>query len=163
MPTAPAPTPARSRTIVLGDKDARLVRQRRRSWTRRRCWPTEDRGDTLHQQLDTLDSIWSFDITKSSGDINADAKRMVALGRDPEAIAAPAENNEPTGIFVSDGDTGKHDLLGTDDPSEEPGVRIFFTQQHGLNKTYEIVGARRDKHDRDHDGQDGRDDGDSGR
>ena len=56
---------------------------------------------------------------------------------------------------MSDGDTGKHDLLGTDDPSEEPGVRIFFTQQHGLNKTYEIVVPARQAHD--HDGQDGRD------
>jgi hypothetical protein len=132
------------RTLVLGDKDHASF-DNVTFLDEDTLLAAEDRGDTLHSQLDTLDSIWSYDITKSYGDINADARRMVALGRDPEAIAAPAENNEPTGIFVSDGDTKKHGLLGADDPAEQKGVRIFFTQQHGLNKTYEVVGPEQDE------------------
>ena len=46
---------------------------------------TEDRGETLHQQANALDSLWSFDITKPLDKINADAKRLIAQGRDPEA------------------------------------------------------------------------------
>jgi hypothetical protein len=100
---------------------------------------TEDRGDTLHQQLNTLDSVWSFDLGKSYADINADAQRLVALGRDPESLNNQHENNEPTGIFVSDGSVKKAGLLGANDPAAEDGVRIFVTQQHGQNTTYEVV------------------------
>jgi hypothetical protein len=99
----------------------------------------EDRGDTLHQQLNTLDSVWSFDLGKSYADINADAQRLVALGRDPESLNNQHENNEPTGIFVSDGSVKKAGLLGANDPAAEDGVRIFLTQQHGQNTTYEVV------------------------
>jgi hypothetical protein len=99
----------------------------------------EDRGDTLHQQLNTLDSVWSYDLTKSYSEINADAQRLVALGRDPESLNNQHENNEPTGVFVSDGSTKKGGVLGTNDPAAEDGVRIFLTQQHGQNNTYEVV------------------------
>jgi hypothetical protein len=100
---------------------------------------TEDRGDTLHQQLNALDSVWSFDLTKSYSDIDADAQRLVALGRDPESLNNQEENNEPTGIFVSDGAITRSGLLGTNDPADEDDVRIFLTQQHGKNNTYEVV------------------------
>jgi len=100
---------------------------------------TEDRGDTLHDQLGVLDSIWSYDLGKSYSSIQADAKRLVALGRDPEASQSNREDNEPTGIFVSDGDTSVGGLLGAEDPGSQDGVRIFFTQQHGANSTYEVV------------------------
>ena len=100
---------------------------------------TEDRGDTLHQQEGVLDSVWSFDLTKSYADINADAKRLVALGRDPESLNSQHVDNEPTGIWVSDGSTTQAGLLGATDPAEQSGVRIFLTQQHGQNNTYEIV------------------------
>jgi hypothetical protein len=96
---------------------------------------TEDRGDTLHNQAGVLDSIWSFDLTKSPADINADAKRLVALGRDPASLNDQKENNEPTGVFVSDGGTTQADLLGAQDPGTQDGVRIFFTEQHGFNQT----------------------------
>jgi secreted PhoX family phosphatase len=107
---------------------------------------TEDRGDTLHDQLNTLDSIWSFDITQPKATINADAKRLVALGRDPEASAASGpmgEDNEPTGIFVSDGDSSIGGLLGHDDPGKTPRTRAFFTQQHGQNHTFELLLPRK--------------------
>ncbi|HWI73891.1 MAG TPA: hypothetical protein VNT55_18160 [Baekduia sp.] len=106
---------------------------------------TEDRGDTLHNQAGVLDSIWSFDLTKSKADINADAQRLVALGRDPESLNNQHENNEPTGVFVSDGDATQVGLLGAKDPAAQSGVRIFFTEQHGLNQTYEVTAPPKDQ------------------
>jgi hypothetical protein len=104
---------------------------------------TEDRGDTLHDQLHTLDSIWSFDITQPKATINANAKRLVALGRDPEATNPAGEDNEPTGLFVSDGDSSIGGLLGHDDPGKTPRTRAFFTQQHGQNHTFELLLPRK--------------------
>jgi hypothetical protein len=117
---------------------------------------TEDRGDTLHQQANALDSLWSYDITKPLNQINADAKRLVAQGRDPEAtgdvaIREPTPtpalthndgDNELTGIHVSDGSTGFDGILGAKNPFNAGGWspwRIFVTGQHGANITYEIV------------------------
>jgi len=116
---------------------------------------TEDRGETLHQQANALDSLWSFDITKPLDEINADAKRLEAQGRDPEAtgdiaIKEPAPptalthndgDNELTGIHVSDGSTSPDGILGSDLPKNAGGWspwRIFITGQHGANITYEI-------------------------
>jgi hypothetical protein len=101
---------------------------------------TEDRGDSLHQQLNTLDSVWSFDITKPYAGIVGGGQRLVALGRDQEAESKG--NNEPTGIFVSDGATGRDAILGAGDPGRQAGVRMFLTQQHGFNTTYEITPGR---------------------
>jgi hypothetical protein len=103
----------------------------------------EDRGDTLHDQENTLDSIWSYDLGSSYATANADAKRLVALGRDPEASPVGAEDNEPTGVIVSNGSSAPGGLLGTEDPAHQDGVRIFFTEQHGANHTYEIVPPHR--------------------
>jgi len=117
---------------------------------------TEDRGETLHQQANALDSLWSYDITKPLDQVNADAKRLVAQGRDPEAtgdiaIKEPAPptplthndgDNELTGIHVSDGSTGFDGILGAKNPFNAGGYspwRIFVTGQHGANITYEIV------------------------
>ncbi|HVX32896.1 MAG TPA: hypothetical protein VHA80_07120 [Solirubrobacterales bacterium] len=100
---------------------------------------TEDRGDTLHDQENVLDSIWSYDLDKNYGEIEGDAERMVALGRDPESSAAGEEDNEPTGIYVSEGGTTPGDMLGAHDPAASAGTRIFFTEQHGKNNTYEVV------------------------
>jgi hypothetical protein len=124
---------------------------------------TEDRGETLHQQANALDSLWSYDITKPLNEINADAKRLVAQGRDPEAtgdiaIKEPAPptplthndgDNELTGIHVSDGSTGFDGILGAKNPSDAGGWspwRIFVTGQHGANITYEIVATHNHKH-----------------
>jgi len=100
---------------------------------------TEDRGDTLHDQENVLDSIWSYDLNKNYGEIEGDAQRLVALGRDPEASGSGAEDNEPTGIYVSEGGTSAGDLVGAYDPAASPATRIFFTEQHGQNNTYEVV------------------------
>jgi hypothetical protein len=122
---------------------------------------SEDRGDTLHQQANALDSLWSFDITEPLDKINADAKRMIAQGRDPEAtgdvgIKEPAPpkplthndgDNEVTGIHVSDGSTSPSGILGAQLPfnagSGHSPWRIFVTGQHGANITYEIVATRK--------------------
>ena len=119
----------------------------------------EDRGETLHQQANALDSLWSFDLGKGLSQINADAKRMIALGRDPEStgdtgLREPAPirthndgDNEVTGIHVSDGSTSPSGILGSELPSDA-GVgrspwRIFVTGQHGANITYEIVATKK--------------------
>ena len=110
----------------------------------------EDRGDTLHQQLNALDSLWAFDINKPRPDIVESSKRLIAQGRDPEATedvnrkdrGLPDQNdgdNEITGIHVSDGSTSADGILGAADPAKLSGVRIFVTGQHGANKTYELT------------------------
>jgi hypothetical protein len=116
----------------------------------------EDRGETLHQQANALDSLWAFDITKPLDKINADAKRLEAQGRDPEAtgdigLKEPAPptalthndgDNEVTGIHVSDGSTAVDGILGSELPKNAGGWspwRIFYTGQHGANITYEIL------------------------
>ncbi len=104
---------------------------------------TEDRGDTLHDQENTLDSIWSYDLTKPYAQIQADAKRLVALGRDPLAAPVGAEDNEPTGLLVSNGDSSPSGLIGGENPAHEHGVRIFFTWQHGENHTLELLPPHR--------------------
>jgi hypothetical protein len=124
---------------------------------------SEDRGETLHQQANALDSLWAFDITKPLNQINADAKRLIAQGRDPEATGdiglkepAPPKplthndgDNEVTGIHVSDGSTSPSGLLGAQLPFDAGAGRspwrIFVTGQHGANITYEIV-ATKTKH-----------------
>jgi hypothetical protein len=134
----------RFRTLVLGDKDHSSF-DNVTFLDKNTLLAGEDRGDTLHTQLNTLDSVWSYDIHKPYGEINADAKRLIALGRDPEALGPAPENNETTGVFVSDGSTTQAGLYGTEDPATLPGVRIFFTQQHGLNKTYEVIPPAKDQ------------------
>jgi hypothetical protein len=113
---------------------------------------TEDRGDTLHQQLNALDSLWAFDITKPIGQINADAQRVEAQGRDPEATSdvglreggpTPLTHNEGdnelTGIHVSSGSISRGGILGAVDPSDpKQTFRVFVTGQHGANITYEL-------------------------
>jgi secreted PhoX family phosphatase len=94
---------------------------------------TEDRGDRLHGQLNALDSVWAFPL---SG--NQPAKRFVALGRDATSVAS-GEDNEPTGLHVSN---------GSPFPFAQPGsplnllfARGFVTRQHGDNVVWEIVRA----------------------
>ena len=100
----------------------------------------EDRGDTLHDQLMTLDSVWAFDVRFK----NAKPIRFIALGRDASASGPGQEDNEPTGVFVSNGSTKRSELLGTDDALEGK-ARGFFTQQHGDNVVYEFFHVRDEK------------------
>ena len=92
---------------------------------------TEDRGDKLHDQLNTLDSVWAFPVSGHQA-----AKRFVALGRDATSVAG-GEDNEPTGLHVSN---------GSPFPFAQPGsplnllfARGFLTRQHGDNVVWEIV------------------------
>lgn len=101
----------------------------------RQLLAAEDRGDGLHTQLNTLDSVWAFDVH------NGKAVRFIALGRDATSIAH-GEDNEPTGVYVSNGSRQKDGLLGTEDSLD--GARGFFTQQHGDNNTYEFFRGRRE-------------------
>jgi hypothetical protein len=98
---------------------------------------TEDRGDTLHDQLDRLDSVWAYDICH----LGTPAKRLLAMGRDPEAAD---EDNEPTGLLVSDGESAIRRLLGSSSTNmaHRDRFRWFVTQQHGENIVYEIVPTR---------------------
>jgi hypothetical protein len=103
----------------------------------------EDRGDTLHGQLNTLDSVWSVDTETAS------IKRLIAEGRDPSATAdAPLVgtagfqndgDNETTGLFVSDGSIATSHLQGWADPQWGTEGRAFWSQQHGDNVAYELT------------------------
>jgi hypothetical protein len=111
----------------------------------------EDAGDTLHGQRNALDSGYVFDVTQSTPSLI----RFIKEGRDPSATfdaalgaagAAGFNNdgdNEVTGIHVSNGDPSVDGLLGAQEPELfEDGWRVFWTQQHGDNNTYEIVSAK---------------------
>jgi Bacterial protein of unknown function (DUF839) len=96
---------------------------------------TEDRGDSLHNQLNTLDSVWAFSVSGHR------AKRFIALGRDATSVTA-GEDNEPTGLHVSN---------GSPFPFAQPGsslnllfARGFVTRQHGDNLVWEIVKSHHD-------------------
>ena len=67
------------------------------------------------------------------------------FGRDASASGPGQEDNEPTGVHVSNGSTKKSELLGTDDALEDK-ARGFFTQQHGDNTVYEFVRSRKQEH-----------------
>src|SRR5262245_45084649 len=97
----------------------------------------EDRGDTLHDQLGKLDSIWAFDTRV----LNGRPLRFLAQGRDASASPPGVEDNEPTGIFVSNGSPRRQGLLGTEESLDD--ARGFFTQQHGDNTTYEFFNVRK--------------------
>jgi hypothetical protein len=105
----------------------------------------EDRGDTLHKQLNALDSIWAYDVRGN----DANPRRFVALGRDSESesdatlldAGTPGYqnegDNEPTGLNISDGAVTIQGLLGK--PQNPVLSQWFFTQQHGKNTVYRIV------------------------
>lgn len=102
----------------------------------------EDRGDTLHTQLNTLDSVWAFSLNSRRpvpfSQVNhlgtiPKAIRFVALGRDATAVTA-GEDNEPTGLFVSNGDVSEDALLGT--KKSLKGALGFLTRQHGDNSVF---------------------------
>jgi len=110
----------------------------------------EDRGDTLHTQHNALDSAWLFDVNLDYSNPANQPIRILAQGRDPSATidsgllgSAGFTNdgdNEITGIHVSDGDPTPGGILGAKNPRPFDGRwRVFYTQQHGDNNTYEII------------------------
>ncbi len=115
----------------------------------------EDRGDGLHTQLNKLDSIWSFRLSDDDDHDRGNVRdaRFVALGRDPASeqdsilLGTPGfqneGDNEATGTHVSNGDTSIRGMLGTSHSLK--GARTFFTQQHGLNRVFEVVRTEKDE------------------
>src|SRR5262245_29988528 len=111
---------------------------------------TEDRGDTLHKQLNLLDSVWAYNVhSGGSHSSRSRSQRFIALGRDPQSeldamlrdAGTPGfqneGDNEPTGLHVSDGSASVHKILGKSANLNK--ARKFFTQHHGENIVYEIV------------------------
>jgi hypothetical protein len=107
----------------------------------------EDAGDTLHTQRNALDSGFLFDVRDdySSG---LQPLRFLAEGRNASATddadnsgyGKNDQDNEITGIHVSDGDPDKNGILGAKNPDAFHGEwRVFYTQQHGDNMTYEVI------------------------
>jgi len=107
----------------------------------------EDAGDTLHTQRNALDSGYLFDVKKDYSVANNLPVRFLAEGRDASATLdsaasglSPNQDNEITGIHVSNGDASVYGLLGSQNPTPfKEGWRVFWTQQHGDNNTWEIV------------------------
>jgi Alkaline phosphatase PhoX len=111
----------------------------------------EDAGDTLHTQRNALDSAYLFDVTTDYSNPANQPVRFLAQGRDASAtidsglLGSPGfqneGDNEITGIHVSDGDPGPHGILGDRIPmpfNPDGHWRVFYTQQHGDNVTYEL-------------------------
>jgi hypothetical protein len=109
----------------------------------------EDAGDTLHTQRGALDSAYVVDVTKDYS-TGQEPSRFLAEGRDPSATLDSAfsaisgftneGDNEITGIHVSNGDPTAEGLLGARTPKLfEDGWRMFWTQQHGDNTTWEVL------------------------
>ena len=131
----------------------------------------EDRGDSLHGQAQAgsvLDSGWLFDVRLDYSKSPNQPIRILAQGRDASATIDSGllgtqgfqndGDNEITGIHVSDGDPTPRGILGAKKPRPFQGKwRVFYTQQHGDNITYEIIADPaaftsddRDGDDRDH-------------
>ncbi len=108
----------------------------------------EDAGDTLHGQRNALDSGYVWDVDRDYSNPANQPVRWLAEGRDASATLDAANggfssnegDNEITGAVVSDGDTDTGGVLGSKLPDlDSHGWRWFYTQQHGDNRTYEVV------------------------
>ena len=124
-------------------------------WDRDHLVVVEDRGDGLHNARGVYDSAWLLDVLADYSNSNDVPFRLFALGRDASATidsallaGAPANgfqndgDNEITGIHVSDGNPRIQGILGAQEPHPfNGGWRVFYTQQHGDNVTYEILPA----------------------
>jgi hypothetical protein len=132
-------------------------------WDEHHMVLVEDAGDMLHTQRNALDSGYLFDVRKDYSNPANQPVRIIAQGRDPSATidagllgSAGFKNdgdNELTGIHVSDGDPSPLGLLGAKIPFPfKDGWRVFYTQQHGDNVTYEVIrnpGQGGDRNDND--------------
>jgi len=120
--------------VVLGDADHAAFDNITFVDDRDTILVTEDRGDSLHDQLDKLDSIWAYKLNEQHPDRNI-AARFVALGLDR---VATDEDNEPTGLHISEGDATIGGLIGTRVFRKDRAM-LFFTEQHGENNLFEVV------------------------
>jgi Alkaline phosphatase PhoX len=122
--------------VVLGDADHASFDNITFVDDRDTVLVAEDRGDTLHDQLNKLDSIWAYKLDQHHPDRSI-ATRFVALGEDRMAPIATEEDNEPTGVHMSEGDSTIHGLIGTREFRKDRAM-LFFTQQHGENNVFEV-------------------------
>jgi hypothetical protein len=119
--------------VVLGDADHASFDNLAFSDDKDTLLVAEDRGDLLHDELNKLDSIWGYRLNRENPERNI-ASRLLALGQDR---LATDEDNEPTGLHMSDGDSTIGGLIGTRELKKDR-ARLFFTQQHGENNLYEV-------------------------
>jgi hypothetical protein len=122
--------------VVLGDADHASFDNLTFADDKDTILVTEDRGDTLHDQLNKLDSIWAYKLNRQHPERNIVA-RFVALGQDSLAGVPGEEDNEPTGLHMSEGDSTIQGLIGTK-VFKKGRARLFFTQQHGENNLFEV-------------------------
>ena len=122
--------------VVLGDADHAAFDNITFADAKDTVLVAEDRGDTLHDQLNKLDSIWAYRLKDSDPSKNV-VSRFLALGQDIVAAVAGQEDNEPTGLHMSEGDATIEGLIGTK-VFKRDRARLFFTQQHGENNLFEV-------------------------
>jgi hypothetical protein len=112
----------------------------------------EDAGDGLHAQRNALDSAYALDVTADYSNAVNQPVRVLAEGRDASATIDSGfsgmpgfqndGDNEITGFHVSNGDASTGGILGAQVPKQfKGGWRVFFTQQHGDNVTWEVLAA----------------------
>ena len=145
-----SPTAARGRLspVVVGDQ-AHTGFDNIAFATKDQLLVVEDAGDGLHGQRNALDSGYLVNLG-GKDDKAKEMTRWLAEGRDASALydatTSPGYNdgdNEITGIHVSDGDASIGGILGAKTPSPFNGTwRIFWTQQHGDNITWELTRSR---------------------
>jgi hypothetical protein len=125
-------------------------------WTVNQVVFVQDMGDTLHGQINAFDSAFMFDVRVDYSNPANQPVRILALGRDPSATIDSGlsgtsgfqneGDNEVTGIHISDGDPSVNGLLGAKLPWPfHFGWRVFYTQQHGDNQTFEIIPSDDDR------------------
>jgi hypothetical protein len=109
----------------------------------------EDAGATVHNQRGAFDSGYLFD-ARSDYRKGTQPVRFLAEGRDEAAtldallIGSPGfhndDDNEITGIHISNGDPSVEGILGARTPTPfKNGWRMFWSQQHGENIIWEII------------------------
>jgi hypothetical protein len=119
-------------------------------WSKDEIVFVEDAGDTLHMQRNALDSAWLFDLNVNYANSGNEPIRILAEGRDASATIDSGlsgtsgfqneGDNEITGWHLSDGNPAVQGLLGAREPKPfKEGWRLFYTQQHGDNFTWEIL------------------------
>jgi len=122
-------------------------------WDKNDLVVVEDRGDGLHTAHGVYDSAWLLDAGADYANPGNVPFRLFAIGRDASAtidsalLAGAPDNgfqndgdNEITGIHISDGNPRTQGILGAQEPHPfNGGWRVFYTQQHGDNVTWEIL------------------------
>jgi hypothetical protein len=122
--------------VVLGDADHAAFDNITFADSKDTVLVAEDRGDLLHDQLNKLDSIWAYKVKDSDPGKNI-VTRFLALGQDRVAGVQGQEDNEPTGLHMSEGDATIEGLIGTTAFKKDRAM-LFFTQQRGENNLFEI-------------------------